>query len=392
MDVLVFIFQFLLIIFVPFLLIKFRNFFLFKKFGSIGGAYLIGLLLSLLIFLLNQATPIKLNKDLSEILSYLAIGISIPLLLFNANLKNTLSLSKKVILSYSLLIISVITCSIISFVIFNQNLEYSAIFSGMAVGLYTGGTPNLNAIGSVFALPIEQISLANVSDMIFGGLFYLFLLTICKPILKRFLKERNTINNEIDSNNVDEVIYTSRFKDIIFSFVISLGFVILGALVGFVIWKIDGSKEGKMLDFLVPSLLITVTVAGLLMSFFKLKSQKINTTPTGHYFMLQFSFALALSFDYNLLNVKAIYIFGFFAFVTFASFLVHTVLCKIFKIDVDIMMITLTAGIYGPAFVPAIAKQINREELTASGLICGSLGYGIGTILGIIVVLFLNLF
>jgi uncharacterized membrane protein len=45
-------------------------------------------------------------------------------------------------------------------------------------------------------------------------------------------------------------------------------------------------------------------------------------------------------------------------------------------------MVTATAGIYGPAFIPAITKQIKNDALTVPGLICGSIGYAIGTLLG----------
>ena len=45
-------------------------------------------------------------------------------------------------------------------------------------------------------------------------------------------------------------------------------------------------------------------------------------------------------------------------------------------------MVTMTAGIYGPAFIPAITKQIGDEKLTPVGLLCGSLGYAVGTFLG----------
>ena len=45
-------------------------------------------------------------------------------------------------------------------------------------------------------------------------------------------------------------------------------------------------------------------------------------------------------------------------------------------------MVTLTAGLYGPAFVPAITRQVGDESLTPVGLLCGSFGYAIGTFLG----------
>ena len=71
-----------------------------------------------------------------------------------------------------------------------------------------------------------------------------------------------------------------------------------------------------------------------------------------------------------------------FRSITIAVFIVHVIFAKILKIDVDCTMVTATAGIYGPAFIPAITKQIKNDALTVPGLICGSIGYAIGTLLG----------
>ena len=62
----------------------------------------------------------------------------------------------------------------------------------MAVGLYTGGTPNLNAIGNILGVDSTIIAMSNLSDMIIGGVFYMFLLLACKPLFKNFLKQNNS--------------------------------------------------------------------------------------------------------------------------------------------------------------------------------------------------------
>ena len=104
-----------------------------------------------------------------------------------------------------------------------------------------------------------------------------------------------------------------------------------------------------------------------------------------------FSLALSMSLRFEDISASTLQIFVLFASITIGSFIVHIILCKIFKIDVDCAMVTLTAGIYGPAFIPAITKQIKNEKLTAVGLICGSLGYAIGTFLGVGLALLMRL-
>ena len=49
---------------------------------------------------------------------------------------------------------------------------------------------------------------------------------------------------------------------------------------------------------------------------------------------------------------------------------------------IHISIVTMTAGLYGPAFIPAVTKQLRCDALTAPGLICGALGYAVGTFLG----------
>jgi uncharacterized membrane protein len=66
--------------------------------------------------------------------------------------------------------------------------------------------------------------------------------------------------------------------------------------------------------------------------------------------------------------------------------MVHVIMAKLLKIDPDCTMVTLTAGLYGPAFIPAITKQIKNDELTVPGLITGSIGYAIGTFLGTLLI------
>ncbi len=104
----------------------------------------------------------------------------------------------------------------------------------------------------------------------------------------------------------------------------------------------------------------------------------------GQYFILVFSFAFASSLDFT----KMEGIFGdtvvLFGIITIGVLILHTIISKFLKADVDVTIVTLTAGLYGPAFVPAITKQIKNDDLTVPGLITGSIGYAVGTFLGIL--------
>jgi len=47
------------------------------------------------------------------------------------------------------------------------------------------------------------------------------------------------------------------------------------------------------------------------------------------------------------------------------------------------MMITSTAGVFGPAFIMPVARALRNDEIVLPGILCGILGYAIGNYLGI---------
>ena len=386
MGIAITIVQVLIIIGLPLLLRKVREKQPVKFIGTVGMAYLSGIILALIAFGIRQAVPeFKFNKDVGEIGSYVAIGIAIPLLLFGTDFKSLKRLSKNALISSGLLMGSVIVVAVCCTFIFSSVLPDSPYFAGMATGLYTGGTPNLNAIGEIFGLDTELIAVANLSDMLIGGIFYMFLLTACKPLLKKFLnapKPETYMKGEGEVENIDEIKTGVDKKKLVIAIAVAFGMTAVSAGVGVLIWVITGMKDGTLIDYLVPSVMVGATVFGIIGSLNKKLRTVKGTGAAGHYLILVFSLALSMSMDFDKFNVGFVYIFLFFTTVTILTFIVHVILCKIFKIDVDCAMVTLTAGVYGPAFVPPIAKQVGDERLTPVGLLCGSLGYAIGTLFG----------
>ncbi|KFZ26779.1 MAG: hypothetical protein KQ78_01097 [Candidatus Izimaplasma bacterium HR2] len=377
-----------LIFLVPVLIIKYHNFIITKWIGTIGSAYLFGILLAILIFIVGEfEIDIMPNPDTGQISGILAISIAIPLLLFSANLIEAKKLSKTVLKSFASLVISAVIVTSITFFIYGKTIGFGAELSGMAIGLYTGGTPNLNAIGNIFSLDLDTIAVANLSDMIIGAIFYLFLLILSKPLLSKILKS----SNEISYISEDSVIFNNEdldnnkfifSKELGFRFLWAFGITVVGALLGILIWIILGAEEGRMNDFLVPVMMVTVTILGIAFSFNEKirKTKGMNTL--GQYFILVFSFALASSLDFTELEDLFGDILVLFGIITLGVFVLHIIISKFMDIDVDCTIVTLTAGVYGPAFVPAISKQIKNDALTVPGLIVGSIGYAIGTFLG----------
>ncbi|MCK4551965.1 MAG: DUF819 family protein [Tenericutes bacterium] len=382
--------QIILIFVVPYLLIRFKDFKLTKIFGTIGMAYFFGLVVAGIVFTLNKLNvEFHLNTDIGEIGSFAAIAIGIPLLLFSSNLKEAKKLSKMVLKSFIALIISVVFVTTIVFAVYGHTLFEGDALSASAIGLYTGGTPNLNAIANIFGLETELIALANLSDIIIGAVFYIFLLLLAKPLIDKILGKPKKSNYLIEESNIKNT-EAFNFKDLktskrLFkSFLIAIGMTAISAGFGILLWMMLGAEQGKMLDFLVPIMLIGVTIFGILGSFNKRIRETEGTNILGHYLILVFSFSLASSVDFSqLIGSDFSSLVLLYGIITVGSFIVHIGLAKLLKVDSDCMIVTATAGIYGPAFVPAITKQLKNDNLTVPGLICGSIGYALGTFLGV---------
>ncbi|PKL00817.1 MAG: hypothetical protein CVV56_03105 [Tenericutes bacterium HGW-Tenericutes-1] len=381
--------QVIAIFFIPLLIIRYHEFKLTKLIGTIGMAYLLGLIVALFVFGLRKlGVNVVQNQDIGEIGSHLAISIAIPLLLFSANLKEAKKLSKSVLLAFGSVILSVLIVTTLTFLIYGKTLNNGAELSGMAIGLYTGGTPNLNAIANVFGLDSITIGIANLSDMIIGGTFYMFLLILCKPLLLKFLKPTSSSDYLKEASNITntEELNIKEFrtsKPLVKAFFLAFLMAVIGALLGILLWVILGAVEGKMTDLLVPTMMISVTVFGIIASFNKKIRETKGTNVVGQYLILVFSFALASSLDLTKMTGNFGKVLLLYGIITIGSFILHIIFSKLLRIDVDCAIVTATAGIYGPAFIPAITKQIKNDSLTVPGLICGSIGYAIGTFIGV---------
>ena len=103
------------------------------------------------------------------------------------------------------------------------------------------------------------------------------------------------------------------------------------------------------------------------------------------YFILVFSLVVSSQADFSKFTSEALPIFLNVSFVILFVMLMHTAFAKFFKLDADTVMITSTALICSPPFVPLIAGTINNRQIIVSGLTVGLVGYAIGNYLGIMI-------
>lgn len=337
---------------------------IFKKTGSIFIAYFLGLVIGNL-----GLIPASLH-NFQETFSGIAVLLAIPLLLFTVKIKNIISTTGNVAKCFlGGLIAVIITVSTGYLLWHNQGTEMWKT-SGMLVGVYTGGTPNLAGIQAALQVKPAHFVLLNTYDMLLSSMYLLFLFTIGSKLFIKFLG-KSTTNNQFS----DDYITTINEKSGNYWQPVALAVIIVLIALG-----LSFTIYGKVNMLLVILIITTVSLSATLIP--KLNNNK-RSYDVGMYFILIFSIAVASMADINSFKEVAPYLLRYLGWVVFGSLFLHLLWCKIFKLKGDLMIVVSVALICSPPFVPAIAGHVKNKDLVVAGLTVGLIGYAIGNYLGI---------
>ena len=347
-----------------------------KWLSPIVLCYLVGMMI-------GNLTTFPIDEAVAGNTVDISITLAIPLLLFSTRLKEIFKHAQGAMRSFLLCIIAgVISCCLATFYFSNQ-VEESWKVGGMLAGIYTGGTPNMQAIGLALSAPKEFIILLNAADILTGGVYLILLTSFLPALLAKILKpfvghssETTDLSGDKaeDLPNMFEAKASLVWKE--WGLAFGLSVLILAFSAGITILLFGDMKQVGFLILLLTSLAIAATLIPYV--------QKWNYTyELGEYFLLVFCVALGLQANFATMAAEGNVIIAFVASAMVGTILIHLLLAYIFKVDRDTFLITSTAALYGPAFIGQIASVINNRQLVFAGIALGLLGYAIGNYLGI---------
>ena len=344
----------------------------FKYLSPIILCYLTGIVAGNIRFL-------DFDRNLMTNVTGISIFIAIPLLLFSSDIVKWLKHSKTTILSFFLGVLGVVTSSIIACLIFRDNLEEAEEVAGMMIGVYTGGTPNMSAIGLSLKVEEETFILLNSADIVFSAIYFIFLLTIAKKTVLLFLPRfkgynGENKNNQDESDNFKELPLWDKIRNIAAGSLVSLSMVGIGLLFS---WLISGKMDE------IRIVILTITTLAIACSFIKPVRSIKGTYPSAEYLLLVFAVAMGTMADFSELIKASSSLFYFCGIVVGLSVIIHFLLSFLFRIDADTVIITSTAAIFGPAFIGPVANGIQNREIIVPGITMGLLGYAIGNYVGL---------
>lgn len=369
-----------LIIGLPYIMLKLeKKVPILKKLGSVFLCYAAGIALSFLLKALGA--ELTLASDAASVL----VCVAMPLILFSANIPALKNLAKPMLISFAINTVVVIGIAAAAYFIFRNTVAEADKLSAMMVGTYTGGTPNMFAIGKGLGASSDLILYAQTSDLIAGGIYFFLLISVIPKLMGRFLPAyrftgKNVKNESEDYNNT---VKRASFKN--YLLIILLGIACAAVAMG--ICLVLPSKYGNTglakLGEHTAIIMILVTTFGIALSFVKKVRNCPGSYSAGQYFILMFSAAMGMCFDVSMISSQAIMVLVVLLVIQFGTVIIHMLLAKLFKIDSHSAIMTSTAGVFGPAFVIPVAKALKNDEIILPGILCGILGYAIGNYLGI---------
>ena len=320
----------------------------------------------------------KLSQDVAEG----CVPLAISLMLLSTRFVAWLKYAKQTALSFALAVVAVLVASFSVSAFFHLNemgVDDVWKLSGMMVGVYTGGTPNLAAIGTGLGISNEVFIILNACDLMLSAMYLLLLLTVAQKLALRFLP--SFVPRE--KHDRDETFHYQRLQQMTPKRKIGLSLLsafgisasIVAASVGFSM-LIDGKITA-------PSVILAVTTLSIGASFIKKVRFLPRTYEFGEYFLLVFCMGIGSISNFHEMLAASPQVLLYVTCVFVGTLSVHFLLSWIFRVDADTTLITSVAGIFGPAFIGPVASVLKNKDIVVSGLTTGLVGYAIANYLGL---------
>lgn len=405
-----------------------RKWSLLRKIGAIGVAYLFGLLISVIGIFPDGSEQYKLalngraalpSQEVETLLSdgrimsddiyvnqiasvqdtilSVVVLIAFPLLLFSMNIKRWLKIASTGFLSIMLGLVAGVVMVTIGFFIWKDSFPESSKLAAMFEAMYTGGSPNFAALQVALKVDPSLFIIATTYDIVVGAILVLFFITLAPRLFRLILPaykgveasgaEADLLKETTDPDDFSGIFERKNFKPLMKG----LGISLLIVAVSYGIYLLIGKYLPESARTAV--IILTITVLGILASLIKNINKIEHTFQLGMYLILVFSLTIASMSDLEtMLNIRMLELIMFISWCYFGSMVLHLVLARIFRIDADNFLITSTALIFSPPFVPLVARYLKNKDLIATGITGGLFGLMVGNIVGIALSFFLGKF
>lgn len=328
------------------------------------------------------------------------VPVAIPLLLFHVNIKKIFKETGRLLIIFLLSSIGTIAGTIVSFFLLKDYIPMLDRLGAMFSASYIGGGVNFAAMAAKFKTPGELVSSAVVADNLMMAILFIILMII--PTLSFFKRRYSTphiLEVEREGAIEDGKTLAESFwkrKDIsLKDMALSVGTAFLFVIVSF--------KIAKYFDQLIPSgedvsffmnllnglfgdgYIMLTTMTFMALTLFPKYFENINGSQEVGTFLVHIFFVvigIPASIPLIIQNAPLLLLFAFI--IVIINLIISLVAGKIFKYDLEDILLASNANIGGPTTAAALAIAKGWKNLIGPILIVGTFGYIIGNYVGTI--------
>jgi uncharacterized membrane protein len=350
-----------------------------KKIGAVLICYILGAIVGNTGLLPEGAYPVQ------DWFTKLTVPLALPLILFSMDVRKWFTMARSAITSLFLGFFTVVLMIFVGYWIFKDSIPEIWKVSGMLTAVYTGGTPNMAAMKTALNVSSEVYLMTHTYEVALGAIYLIFILSVGQRVFLLFLpafKLPETGDIKVGNLNLEDEYesYEGYFrKGTIFPVLGAFGLSVLIFALSY------GASFLFPENFSTAATILLITTFGIAASFIPRIKNIRKTFQTGMYIILIFCIVVSSMADIRQLANISFNLFWYVGLAMFGSHILHAFLAKFFKIDADTVIISGSALICSPPFVPVVAGALKNREVILTGLIVGIAGYAVGNYLGVFI-------
>ena len=327
------------------------------------------------------------------------VPLAVPMLLFNADIKKIGRDSGRVLIIYLFSGIGTILGGFVAYFALKNAIPALNDIVPMFVGTYTGGSVNFVAMSQQYKVPGATVSAALVADNLLMALYFFSLMALpTMAVIKKHYKMPlvNALEQQSESDMEANKTMAAKYwgakeislKDI--AFTVALSFVIvavsdkLATLFGD-LFKGEGAVSAILGGLLGNKYLLMTTITMIIASAFPKQISSIRGSQEIGTFLIYLFFAvIGAPASIGLILRESPLLLVFALIVVLINLVVSLIFGKLFKFNIEEIIIASNANVGGPTTAAAMAVSKGWTELIVPALLVGTLGYVIGNYYGIL--------
>ncbi|MFC3038672.1 DUF819 domain-containing protein [Virgibacillus xinjiangensis] len=346
--------------------------------------------------LLANLQVIPLESPVYDAVWAYVVPLAIPLLLFQSNIIKIWNESGRLLLMFLLSGIGTVAGAITAFFLLKDVIPGLDEIAAIMTGSYIGGSVNLAALSARFETPGEVISSTVVADNMMMALYFLVLMAI--PASKFFTRRFSTPHiKEVEETRTDkdENLAASYWKgkeislkDIALAVGTALALVAVSFKLAEIFASIIPSGENVVLSILNTILgdgyLMLTTLTLVAVTVFSRYFESIRgAQEIGTYLIYIFFVVIGVPASLPVILQNAPMLFVLVFVMVAVNMLFSFIFGKLFKFNLEEVIIASNANIGGPTTAAAMAISKGWSKLVAPILIVGTIGYIVGNYAGV---------